>query len=136
MKRWQLVIAGMGLLAGLATGCGPSGAPVSGTVTWNGKPVEKGHIVLEPVEENVKPDAGQIQNGEFVFRAQTGVKRVKIHADRRITEPDPVMGIAERGPYIPAKFNSETTLQAEITADGENHFEFHLTGEEIVPLLD
>jgi len=139
MKRWQRAIAGVGLLAVLAAGCGPPGTPtypVSGTVTWNGKPVEKGYINFEPVEENETPNGGKIINGEFSFEATAGEKRVKIHADRQITEKDPVMGIAERRPYIPAKFNSETTLREEITSDGENQFDFDLTGEEIVPSVD
>ena len=68
------------LLAVLAAGCGPSGPktyPVSGTVTFNGEAVRKGHIVFSPVDGSTAPDAGEILNGEFHLQAKAGKKRAK-----------------------------------------------------------
>ena len=119
------------LLAVLAAGCGPSGPktyPVSGTVTFNGDAVRKGHIVFSPVDRSTAPDAGEILNGEFSLRAKAGKKRVEIVADRAVGKMDPVMHTIPRESYIPEKYNAESILEREVVPDGENKFVFELEG--------
>jgi hypothetical protein len=120
------------LLALPVAGCGPSGPetyPVSGTVTWNGGPLPEGHIVFDPVDGSVAPDAGKIENGKFELQAQPGEKRVEIDATRESGEVDPVMHAAPREAYIPSKYNSETILKATVTAGGDNTFTSALAKE-------
>lgn len=118
------------LLLPFAAGCGgPSGkVPVAGTVTWNGQPLPNGHIVFEPLDAAIAPDAGPIRNGDFSLLASPGAKRVEIHADREIGPPDPVMGVSPRETYLPEKYaGSNSILRATVEPVGENRFTFALT---------
>jgi hypothetical protein len=129
MRRWPLY-PGLCLLLALMAGCGPSGPrtyEVSGTVTWNGKPLPQGDIVFLPVDGAVAPDAGKIVDGRFTFRARAGKKRVEIHASRAEGPVDPVMKTAPRKSYIPPRYNAHSILQAEVTPGGENRYAFELT---------
>lgn len=129
--RWTLPVT-MLLAAVVGTGCGPSGPktyPVSGTVTFEGEPLAEGDIVFSPEQGSIAPDAGKIVDGKFEFRAQPGPKRVEIDATRETGEVDPTMGMAPRESFIPSKYNTETTLEAEVTAGGENEFHFELLAE-------
>ncbi len=117
------------LLLPFLTGCGgqPAKHPVSGTVTWNGQPLPAGHIVFEPLDAPLAPDAGPIRNGTFSLPASLGQKRVAIHADREIASSDPVMGATPREAYIPQRYAGSTSvLRATIEPGGENRFTFDL----------
>jgi hypothetical protein len=112
------------------TGCGGDGKiPVSGTVSWNGTPVEKGHIVFTPVDPAVTPEGSSIADGKFAFRATAGEKKVEIFADRPVGEPDPVMKLQRYAPYIPTRFNEKTELSVNVEAGGDNVFPFDLEGK-------
>jgi hypothetical protein len=37
------------------------------------------------------------------------------------------MGLQPREQYVPARYNTDTTLEREVSADGENVFDFELT---------
>ena len=113
----------------LVSGCGPSGPvryPVSGEVTWEGEPVVKGYIVFEPANEGVAPDAGKIEDGRYETEVQAGKKKVRISAEREVGPYNPVMGSPERQSYIPSEYDVQTVLEATVTPDGENEFNFHL----------
>ena len=51
--------------AGLLSGCGSSLATVSGTVTYDGKPVEDGYITFTPADGKGKDGGGPIKNGHY-----------------------------------------------------------------------
>lgn len=119
----------LSILLAVLCGCGPSGPvryPVSGEVTWEGAPVTKGYIVFEPADEAVAPDAGKIENGRYETEVQAGKKKVRISAEREVGPYNEVMGSPERQSYIPSEYDAETVLEATITPDGENRFDFHL----------
>ena len=129
--KHRISLAQICLLAVLAAGCSPSGPktyPVSGTVTFNGQAVQKGHIVFSPLDGSTAPDAGEILNGEFSLRAQAGKKRVEIDADREVGKMDPVMHTIPRESYIPEKYNTQSILEKEVVPDGDNKFAFELEG--------
>lgn len=113
----------------LFAACGPSGPvtyPVSGTVTFDGKPVEKGLIVFSSPDGKMNPDSGEIKDGKFSFPAQPGKKKVEIRANREGAF-DPVMNSKKSIAYIPTKYNDTTELTAEVTDDtAKNVFEFKL----------
>lgn len=123
MKRFM----GLALLLALVAGCG--GAPtaeVTGTVRFNGKPVEDGDIVFVPADGKA-PAAGKIKDGRFAVRARPGRNKVQIRAARAARgKPDPIMGATKRG-YIPAKYNTRTTLEEEVRPGGANELRFELT---------
>ncbi len=116
----------------LAAGCGGSGAatyPVSGTVSFDGQPIPEGRISFVPEDGKAAPDSGPIQNGKFQLRVKPGRHRVEIVADRPTGKIDPVMGMAPRESYIPACYNSQTILRAEVTPQGPNQFTFALKSQ-------
>jgi hypothetical protein len=118
------------LLSALAchAGCSHSDlVEVTGKVTWEGKPVDVGEIIFHPVDASITPAAGRIRAGQFRFLAKPGKKRVDIQAVRSTGKRDPKEGFEITELYIPARYNAETELEADVTPDGENHFEFALT---------
>jgi hypothetical protein len=50
MKRRRLTVAGLLALVALAPGCAPSAAPVTGRVTYQGKPVVWGSVTLKAAD--------------------------------------------------------------------------------------
>lgn len=128
--RLLMVFAWCGALC-LVLGCGEKGPQryeVSGTATFDGAPIEKGDISFEPTDKSQAPDGGVIENGKFKFAAQAGSKLVQIRASRPLPperQDNPEMGLLYED-YIPAQFNSSTTLKAEVTATGPNTFTFDL----------
>jgi hypothetical protein len=113
----------------LAAGCsrGPRSYPVSGTITLDGKPLDDGNIYFLPLDPNVSADAGKIQAGAFRFEAREGTMRVEIRASREVPGKRSPMGNIRKEEYIPARYNRESTLEAEVRANGENVYSFELT---------
>jgi hypothetical protein len=111
-------------------GCSKSGkdtVTASGTVTFDGQPVETGVIDFVPLNDpKLTSDSGQITAGKFNLKVSPGKKRIVIHANKA-GKIDPVMHEAIRIPYIPEKYNTKSTLEKEISATGKNEFEFKLT---------
>ncbi len=111
------------------SGCGdPETVSVTGTVTYQGQPVEQGMIAFVSLTAPQARQAGTIEDGRFTLRAAPGRKKVEIRASRPLPahlQDAPEMGLKYED-YLPARFNSETTLTAEVTPSGENHFEFAL----------
>lgn len=53
------------LVMSLIAGCGGDGVTVSGTVTYNGQPVEKGSISFQPADGKGNSAGGDITAGKF-----------------------------------------------------------------------
>jgi hypothetical protein len=113
----------------LAAGCssGPRTYPVSGTVTLDGKPLEDGNVYFMPVDPNVSADAGRIEAGQFRFEAREGKMRVEIRASRETPGKRSPMGNIRKEEFVPARYNRESTLEAEVRSSGENVYTFELT---------
>lgn len=126
--RLQLVCFAASLLC--VTGCGgssdaPTTVKVEGTVTFDGEPLSEGSIVFDPADGKGGSSAGGIENGKFMFDSQLGQKKVLISASRDTGKKDQYdEPITES--YIPAQYNSQTTLTADVKADGENKYTFEL----------
>jgi hypothetical protein len=112
----------------LCAGCAPASdmVEVSGEVTWNGMPVPNGMIVLQPVDPKTPPAGGQIRDGKYQLRSKPGKMRVQIEAVRATNQVDPATGTPLGEMYIPARYNTQTSLEAEISSDGANRFDFPL----------
>ena len=116
----------------LMAGCGergPKTVPVSGTVTFDGEPLPEGSLMFVPEDASLPPEGADIANGAFSMRAKPGKNRVEIRATRAPEGlvVDPTLP-SKQGweQYLPARYNAETELSAEVVDRGENHFEFHL----------
>ena len=131
------------LLLIAAAGCGDSGlerAEVHGNVTFDGTPVESGSIAFIPAQGTQGPSAGgAISSGSYhLARADgpvPGPHRVEIRATRKTGQQveagegasDPTAMVDEITMFIPDKYNSQSTLTADVQP-GANEFNFDLEG--------
>jgi len=104
----------------------PKLTKVSGTVSLDGAPMKEGEITFsEPAKGAV--DTIKVVDGKFEGQVQPGEKRVEIRAYRPGTPNTAMYGPdAKASPenYIPAKYNSESTIKASISEDGASGLEF------------
>lgn len=118
-----------------ATGCGSSGGPkeypVTGTVKFDGKAVETGQILFR-AGEGGHGYSGAITNGAYELKATAGKMKVQITATRIIPGKFQELNPGEKSPvgemYIPARYNSQTELTAEVTS-GSNKIDFDLSAD-------
>jgi hypothetical protein len=113
----------------LLAGCGESGPKtywVSGTVTLDQKPLADGDVIFYPQNQTEPAAMGKLDQGAFRFRAVAGKHRVVIQASR----PSPTRkGATGRPAYdsiVPERYNTHSTLTAEVRPNGPNRFEFAL----------
>ena len=119
---------GIGLVVGLIAGCGEGGppvkmlpsSPVKGTVNLDGRPMASGEVMFSIPGEPLK--SFPVTNGTFSGVARDGKNRVEVvlmrPAPPPTSEPPPMVNA------IPARFNSATTLSADVTKGGANEFKF------------
>lgn len=119
----------------LLAGCSSeSRRAVSGEVSLDGEPVNGGSIVFLPNGAGSSKGAAEIVEGKYSIPVEQGLPpgsyRVEINwmkpTGKQIPSGDPGMLMDERAEAMPAKFNSASTLTAEITA-GDNKHDFKLT---------
>jgi hypothetical protein len=125
-KRLPLILFAPLLL--FAFGCGSRGAnrgAVSGAVTLDGKPVERGSILFTPIEGTRGSVAGgEIENGRYQLSAKKGPaigrSRVEVRAMRKTGKMVPkAFGrpgemVPEQVEAIAPRYNTKTELIAEI----------------------
>jgi len=122
------------LLMCALVGCGGKAASVSGKVSFNGKPVEKGGIRLDILQGTTSvAAAAPIANGEYKIPASAGLVageyRVMISAshdtgktrlDRESGQQVPIIN-----QLIPEKYNTASELKVKLES-GENTKDFDL----------
>lgn len=126
-------------LLAFVAGCGGSGGreKVSGTVTFQGKPLDAGNITFLAVSESSPTSTGaMITDGKYEIPRDKGLVpgkyKVAISSPDGKT-PDPSSD-AMPGPSgnfaskdrIPAEFNLESKLEAEVKKGGTNTFDFKI----------
>ena len=115
----------LGLLLASAAGCGGiDHHPVSGEVTWEGKPLEKGTIAFIAEDGKTSEAVGAIVAGRYETQATVGWKRVEIYADRSAGY-DKVMQQEIRVPLVTAEYNAESKLRFEVKP-GRNDYDLRL----------
>lgn len=115
----------------ILAGCGGPAAPpqvqVKGTVTLDQKPLKEGEITFSTPGKS--PETLPINNGEFQGMVQVGEKRVEIAAYKDAPPPPPMEGVTfepSKINYLPARYHSDSTLKASVTAQGPNEFKFEV----------
>jgi hypothetical protein len=107
-------------------GCGGDGSPktytVSGTVSYDGKPVDKGSILFRQVGGEGRGYSAEIKDGKYEVKLEAGEMSVTITGSRETgkmikdengeTVPQVVM-------YIPKKYNDATTLKTTIKPESQ-----------------
>jgi hypothetical protein len=131
-RRFACFVCTVSLFA--LAGCG--GAPsVSGTVTFEGAPVDGGTITFTPEQGGTVTARGaQITEGKYVIKSENGLApgkyKVEIVWNKKTgkTVPNPNdtgTTVDETKQVIPNKYNSRTELTAEIKS-GSNSLDFDL----------
>ena len=122
-----------------SSGCGRSGRmALEGTVTLDGQPLEMGAIRFSPLPGTTGPTAGgDIERGKFLVSDArgtfAGAFQVQItaskHTGRKVLDPRSNTLIDEYAQCLPARYNSQSELRAEVTTSGPNQFEFALVSQ-------
>ena len=120
-------------------GCGHSGrVSVEGTVTLDGQPLENGQIQFSPLPGTAGPTAGaDIVDGKFAIPPSggpfAGNFRVQITkaglTGKKVFDPRSNSMMDEYAQILPARYNEQSELEAEVAASGPNSFEFTLTSK-------
>jgi hypothetical protein len=106
-------------LAGCGGDRGPERVVVSGTVTYNGKPIPNGSIRFMPTAASPVPMAGAaIKDGEYKVEAHGGIPvgthKIEIDAyrvDPAYAKPDMPTGRGvPRKQYLPKRYNTDSEL--------------------------
>lgn len=118
----------LALLFAAGCGAGDGKVLVTGTVTFDGSPMPDGYITFTP-EGGGAPEAAPIAAGKYQVAVKPGPHRVEVEASRFVGEKNQIMGLQPREQYVPARYNSETTLRSEVTSAGEKVFAFDLTSK-------
>ncbi|WP_278468776.1 hypothetical protein [Gimesia maris] len=119
--RKQLILCSCLLLL---TGCGQSTdemtlTPMSGTITYQGTPIEEGVIRLVPQEGTSAPvRTTQINAGNYQFTDRSAVKpgtyQVEINAyqgEAGLPGDQPTGSSTSRKQYLPEQFNTKSTIE-------------------------
>jgi hypothetical protein len=99
--------------------------PVHGTVSIDGKPLADGQVCFRTVDTGAL-EQFEVKNGAFTGRAQAGERRVEIFAFKVRTGNFSGMKGEVQENLIPARYNTNSKLQANVTAEGPNEFAFDL----------
>ena len=129
-------ISGICVLA-LTAGCGGSSSigrqAVSGTVTFNGKPLANAVICFEAQRADTLVEAGaNVVDGRYEIVAEKGIVpgtyRVFISSLRDTGATDMTMGkpMPRLTESLPARYNRESTLTAEVKQSEAAQFDFEL----------
>jgi hypothetical protein len=129
------------LLAVFALGCDnrPARQPISGTVTVDGKPLYYGTITFEPEVRGPRA-AASIRDGKYEIESSrgplSGPTLVVIRSPKfphELSLPEDTSELADLAlqytEALPARYNAKTELQAIVTDEGPNEFNFELTSQ-------
>jgi hypothetical protein len=113
-------------------GCGGN-APVSisGLVTVDDRPLDRGKIDFEPADGRGTTAAAVIRDGRYQCESMPGIKKVritggKVIGQRPFTPGNPASPMVEEiKSLVPARYNTETTLSCEIVR-GTASYDFRL----------
>jgi hypothetical protein len=130
--RFGPVLVSLGCLVVIGCTSGPpqvAQATVKGTVKLDGKPMEAGKVSFSLPGE--VPDTLDVNNGAFEGKAKIGKARVEVRAykEGKETKMGDTIIPASQENYIPAKWNSESKLEADVTKGGPNEFTFDVTSK-------
>ncbi len=136
-RRFACLILVLGTV--VIGGCGDARRQgVEGMVTFDGQPIVKGYIQFIPEGDTRGPTAGaNIKDGRFAIDPSkgtfVGTFRVEVLATRETGKSiaDPMTGekVAAREQYIPAKYNTQSELTAEIKDGQPSQLNYPLTSK-------
>jgi hypothetical protein len=117
----------------LLSGCSPPRGTVTGRVTLDGQPLDKGIISFTPTDARAKENVvADIINGQYSADVLAGPQQVQISAPKviatRAESPAPGAPLVEiTEERLPAKYHSATELTLEVKP-GKNDKDWTLQG--------
>ncbi len=134
MRRTLRRLAVAGLFAVFVlSGCQdgrPNKGKVKGTVTLDGRPLEKGSVLFISTDNTTPSSSAEIRNGTFAGEVYVGQMNVQVLSPQVVgkrkvydTPDSPEADVLEE--RIPAKYNTETVLTADVKP-GEQELNFPL----------
>jgi hypothetical protein len=120
--------AGFFLLgAAVATGCGGGGGTgdVSGTVTYDGKPVEQGSISFVPADGKGPSAGGAIKDGKYeASKVPAGTAKViingaKVTGKKKMYDDPAAPYVQTASELLPAKYNEATELRYDVRSGAQ-----------------
>lgn len=141
MQRLNVAALAIVILAGCSSSdAGPSTAPVSGVVTFKGRPVEGASVVFYPRDTSSKAKPAQgvtdaegkfslrthIQKQDYKAGAEPGDYVVTVSKTEQVEARENAMVPPKQ--LLPRKYLEPRTspFKASVAADGTNNFEFPL----------
>jgi hypothetical protein len=110
-----------GLLAALAGCAGDNMADVSGTVTVDGTPAERGSVTFIPADGKSPTAGAEIKGGKYAARVPLGTSKVQVRVPKVAgkkklynTPDSPVQEVLEES--LPAKYNDKSELTFDVKA--------------------
>ena len=134
MTRFGLVLLVVTALAVLP-GCGsnadlPDLGQVTGTVTLDGQPLAEASVTFEPQAADVKGSSGTTdENGKYELMFTADAKGAAVGSHKVSIEKMPSAENMDQMVAIPAKYNMETTLTADVKAGKNENVDFVLTSK-------
>jgi len=104
---------------------GPHRVLVSGNVTWNGQPLEKGMIHLLPVDgPQANMSGAEIKNGAYKVSNKGGLLPGAYRVEFTATRSAPPVTLADGSQidyeqYLPKKFNEQSEITLTIPDDAK-----------------
>ena len=140
VPQWGIALRLAAMTPWLLIGCGEDdGLPrleISGMVTLDGTPLPTGSIQFQPnatLEQVAVAEGTTIQDGRYALAQEKGlvpgsygVIILSHAADAPLEEELPGAGVRLPKERIPPQYNVKTTLVADVSADGENVFNYDL----------
>lgn len=119
LSPWLL--GGLLLFVGCSSGTTPM-VEVTGTVTFDGQPLDHGSIVFDSADGLAPPVMGGIEGGRYTVGVPEGEKVVRIDAVRTLERKDQY-GSPITESFIPSAYNGESLLRMRVTPGATNTFD-------------
>jgi hypothetical protein len=102
-------------LAVLTAGCSTDPTvEVFGTVTLDGKPLDKGEILFVAADGATRPVSGSVESGRYKVRVEPGRKKVMVNASKLSDTVDPNTRERQEYSIIPSAYNFESKLAVDV----------------------
>jgi hypothetical protein len=133
MKRCLLLAASFMLLVVLGCG-GNQPMAIHGTVTLDGRALERGRVEFEPADGKGPIAAAEIIDGKYEMKAMPGRKTIRITGGKVIgrhpfSEDPASPPVEDIQPLVGPSYNTDTTLAREI-ARGQAAYDFELKSQQ------
>jgi hypothetical protein len=124
----------------LSSGCGDASGgrcAISGTVHFQGKPLDQGNITFIPISSTLATQSGtSIINGTYAIPKMQGLIPGRYKVSISSGDGTTPAGLTDRPPgpsgnfssveRIPRSFNIESTQEVDVKQEGPNQFDFNI----------